>query len=206
MRTHFPRIQALARLGRLAAIQSLPFLPPWPHLISSRDGLSPPTAVLTQSKMRRPSQTQRIASHTARPVHLMMIAATPLVLPSKLFSLRHPVFPVQFIGAASVHPPLLPYRTLAWLQQKRSYPTLRTMVEMRALQMTALTATATALGKNYPPMPASPRHWASQIGSKSSEKLMTNTIPMSARKGHIKYQEPYPTSKKRPMRIPLAAR
>jgi hypothetical protein len=56
--------------------------------------------------------------------------------------------------------------------------------------MTAVMATAMTPEKNYPLMPTSPRHWASQIGSKSSEKLMTNTMPMSARKGHIKYQEP----------------
>jgi hypothetical protein len=82
------------------------------------------------------------------------------------------------------------------------------MVEMRVHQMTAVTAMVMAMapGKFYPPMPASLRRWASQIGSKSSEKLMTNTMPMGARKGHIKYQEPYPTPKKRPMRIPLAAR
>jgi hypothetical protein len=139
------------------------------------------------------------------------MVVTPLVLSSALLSPHLLVLPVQFIGAASVHLPPLPYRILAWLPRKRSYPTLRTMVGMRELQMTAVTvmpmATAMSPGKNHPPMPARPRRWASQIGSKSSEKLMTNTMPMSARKDHIKYQEPYSTTpKKRPTRIPLAAR
>jgi hypothetical protein len=207
--THSPVfIKHSPRLGRLAGHPILSFLPLWPQLIPSRDGLSPPTTVLTQSKTRRPSQTQRIASHTAKRVYPMTMVATPLVLPSKLLSLHLLVLSVQFIGAASVYRPPLPYRILAWLLRKRSYPTLRTMVRMRALPMTAVTAMATPTtpGKNHLPTPASPHHWASQIGSKSSEKLMTNTMPMSARKVHIKYGEPYPTPKKRPMRIPLAAR
>jgi hypothetical protein len=169
----------------------------------SRDGLSPPTAVLTQSRTRRPSQTQRIASHTANRVLMPMIVTAPLVHPSKL-PLHIHVLPVQFIGAASMHPRPLPCHILAWLLWKRSSPTLRTIVGLWALQMT--TATATTWKKNHPPMRASPFLRASQIGSKSSEILMINMMWMSACKSHMKYQEPCPTPKKRTRRTPLVAR
>jgi hypothetical protein len=68
-----------------------------------------------------------------------------------------------------------------------------------------MTAMATAPKKIHPPM-RSPFPWVSQIGSRSSEILMTVMMLMTACKGHMKYQELCPTPKKRRQRTPLAAR